>query len=69
MKEYLVVVEKVQQIKMIVREKNEVKALNKVISFINKCSDYDVNINKIFDEKPYFKYSIQHFKNVKGAKQ
>ena len=34
MKEYLVVVEKVQQIKMLVREKNEVKTLNKVISLL-----------------------------------
>lgn len=70
MKEYLVVVEKVQQIKMLVREKNEVKTLNKVISFISKCSEYDVNMNKIFDEKPYFKYSLQQIrKDVKGAKK
>ncbi len=56
MKKYLITIKKIQITSMHVSEKSAKKAISKVSNLMDKCVKINVNLNKTFDKKPFFKY-------------
>lgn len=67
MKKYLITVKKIQITEMYVTENTAKKAIAKVADLMNKCVEKEVDLNKTFDKKPFFKYKSVLVKDEKKS--
>lgn len=60
-KNYMIKVKTIKETEMIVSEKSMQKAVIKVASLLNKCSDNNAILNKTFNSKPNFIYKVEKY--------
>lgn len=60
-KNYMIKVKMIKETEMIVSEKSMQKAVIKVASLLNKCSDNNTILNKTFNSKPNFIYKVEKY--------
>lgn len=58
MKKYMLTIKKIEVIEMLVSADSSKQAIKKVDSFFQTCVKNKINLQKIFVNKPSFKYKI-----------